>query len=287
MIALIDGDVVVYRVGFASDSQTEVQNCINCDLVMKDILNATQAESYKVFLSDSLVNNFRYAIDNNYKANRKNAPRPRWYDSLRLFLKNEYNAEITLGQEADDALGIEQTRYRYWAMRDKYAVKGTMLQKSPVSVICSIDKDLLQVPGEHYNITKGERTTVTPIDGIRSFYTQLLVGDTVDNIVGIRGIGPVKAGRLLDGLTEERDLFETVRRAYGDDHRLLKNGRLLWVRRVENELWGFPNVEKERVGVGGEGDSGREIPSDREVPQHRGFGEGDCEHSASDNSGRE
>jgi 5'-3' exonuclease len=222
VIALIDGDVLVYRVGFASDNQTEVQNCINCDLVVKDILSAVGATDYKMFLSDSLENNFRYAIDNNYKANRKDARRPRWYDSLKLFLKQEYKAEVAYGQEADDALGIGQSNL------------------GVSSIICSIDKDLLQVPGEHYNLAKGIRTTVTPTDGIRSFYKQLLTGDTVDNIKGVDGIGPVKSGRHLDSLTDERDMFETVRGLYLDDPRLLRNGQLLWVRRKENELWRFP-----------------------------------------------
>jgi 5'-3' exonuclease len=234
MIALIDGDVLVYRVGFASDNQTEVQNCINCDLVVKDILSAVGATDYKMFLSDSLENNFRYAIDNNYKANRKDARRPRWYDSLKLFLKQEYKAEVAYGQEADDALGIAQSN-----------VSG----ESVGTIICSIDKDLLQVPGEHYNLAKGIRTTVTPTDGIRSFYKQLLTGDTVDNIKGIDGIGPVKSGRHLDGLTDERDMFETVRELYMDDPRLLKNGQLLWVRRHEGELWGFPSESGRRTSM--------------------------------------
>ncbi len=250
MIALIDGDVIVYRVGFASENQTEAQNCINCDLVMKDILAATSANNYRVFLSDKLENNFRYAIDNNYKANRKDAPKPKFYDSLRLFLQQEYKAEFTPGQEADDALGITQCEELLKMMG------RTAPPKAEVSVICSIDKDLLQIPGLHYNLAKGVFTTVTHIEGIRHFYKQLLIGDRVDNITGVRGIGEVKSGKLLDPVGDELEMFEKVRMMYGDDERLLRNGRLLWVRRFRDEIWSFPDGSSDLGG--NQSDSGEQ-----------------------------
>lgn len=245
MIALIDGDVIVYRVGFASENQTEAQNCINADLVMQDILNATSANNYRVFLSDKLESNFRYAIDNNYKANRKNAPKPKFYDSLRLFLQQEYKAEFTPGEEADDALGIQQTLLVSGDTKrgGSAEANGAVVHNVHPSVICSIDKDLLQIPGLHYNIAKSEFTTVTHIDGLRHFYKQCLIGDTVDNIDGIAGIGKVKAGKLLDHVDNEPEMFEKVRILYNDDERFLRTGRLLWIRRKQNETWEFPNVE--------------------------------------------
>lgn len=233
MIALIDGDVVVYRVGFASENQTETQNCMNTELVMDQIMSDTHADTCKVYLSDSLENNYRFKIDPEYKANRKDARRPRWYQSIKSFLKNKYGAEITTGQEADDALGIKQAEHNYLAVDKEFP------EYKP-TIICSIDKDLLQIPGLHYSITKREITTVQHIDGIRHFYAQLLIGDRVDNIRGIDGIGPVKAGRLLDSIVDETQMFGRVRDTYNDDERLLKNGQLLWIRRQEGDEWKFP-----------------------------------------------
>jgi 5'-3' exonuclease len=250
MLALIDGDVVVYRVGFASENQTEAQNCINAELVMEDILNATNTESYRVFLSDKLENNFRYKIDNSYKANRKDAPKPKYYDSLRLFLQQNYQAEFTPGQEADDALGIAQCTTL--GLKAKYNASIGPDPHPYESVICSIDKDLLQIPGRHYNLSTGVHTTVTYIEGLRSFYRQLLIGDRVDNITGITGIGKVKAARCIDHLDNESDMFATVRVLYQDDERLLRNGQLLWVRRTENEMWRFPDVEQSETGASSE-----------------------------------
>lgn len=222
MIALIDADVVVYRVGFASEDQTEAQNCFNCELVMEDIMNAVEATESRVFLSDKLENNFRFKVDNKYKANRKDAPKPKFYDSLKLFLKDKYKAETTTGQEADDALGIAQDK------------------EGNNTVIATIDKDLLQIPGYHYNLATGEKRTVNYVEGIRYFYKQLLIGDRVDNIEGIRGIGPKKAGAILDGCDLEYDMFERVRTLYDEDERLLRNGKLLYIRRREGEDWEFP-----------------------------------------------
>lgn len=199
---------------------------MNTELVMEQILKDNDTDDYKVFLSDKLENNFRFKIDPEYKANRKDARKPRWYKSIRQFLVDEFQAEYTTGQEADDALGIAQTANGPNRVGD--------------SVICSIDKDLLQVLGNHYNITTREHQQVNYIDGLRNFYKQFLIGDRVDNIVGISGLGTVKAGRILDPLQDELSMFERVRLLYGDDERLLKNGQLLWVRRHEGEVWQFP-----------------------------------------------
>ena len=67
-------------------------------------------------------------------------------------------------------------------------------------VIVSLDKDLKQVPGLHYNFVKKEFDTVTPQQGLINFYTQFLVGDTSDNIRGCTGIGPVKARKAFEEL---------------------------------------------------------------------------------------
>jgi 5'-3' exonuclease len=68
----------------------------------------------------------------------------------------------------------------------------------------------------------------------------MLIGDTVDNIKGVYGIGKVKASKLLDHVYDEVDMFDVVRDIYQDDERLLLNGRLLWIRRERNQLWEFP-----------------------------------------------
>jgi 5'-3' exonuclease len=190
------------------------------------MLQATGATEYQVWLSDSLENNYRYKIDPTYKISRQSQPKPKWYWSIKEFLKKEWNATVTEGQEADDALGIGLTE-----LGDK-------------SIICSYDKDLLQVPGHHYRFPTREFHEILPLEGLKNFYSQFLIGDRVDDIQGVYGLGPKKTKALLGGCTTEQELFNKVRARYNDDKRLLKNGQLLWVRRKENEIWTFPEQDE-------------------------------------------
>jgi hypothetical protein len=241
MLALIDADVIVYRTGFASKDVSETLACVRADTTVKDILKATGATEYQLWLSDSLENNFRYKVDPDYKKSRQLTPKPAHYKALKLFLQYEWGAQITEGQEADDELGIRQSQY--WGSRSGTGSSDTGRSGDSTavqSIICSIDKDLRQVPGKHYNFVRNEFFDVEPFDGLVSFYSQFLIGDRVDDIHGIHGLGPKKTEVILKPCTTEIELFEKVRYQYKDDKRLLKNGRLLWVRREPNQMWEFP-----------------------------------------------
>lgn len=91
-----------------------------------------------------------------------------------------------------------------------------MWENDPDStVISTIDKDLDMVPGRHYNFVKKEAYVVQPDEGLWNFYKQCLTGDTTDNIPGIAGIGPVKAAKLLPPVgSSELELARTVLAAY-------------------------------------------------------------------------
>ena len=78
------------------------------------------------------------------------------------------------------------------------------------------------------------------------FYEQILTGDRADNIVGLKGIGPVKAKRILADCDKEQDLWDAVVTAYdGDEERVTENARLLWLRRQRNEIWVPPSSREE------------------------------------------
>jgi len=78
---------------------------------------------------------------------------------------------------------------------------------------------------------------------------RILTGDRVDNIEGIRGIGPVKADKILKDCTTERELYEACIKAYdGNTDRVLENGKLLWLRRKPNQMWQPPSVSQEPSG---------------------------------------
>lgn len=245
MIALIDGDVVVHRCGYVSENDPEAIAKYRANDMIEIMLAETNATGYEIYLSDSAQNNFRYAVDPTYKGNRK-APKPKHYQALKDFLLESWEANVSLGMEADDSLGIRQTEElrkfdpdpAYWAQT-----------KFLPTVICSVDKDLLQIPGNHFNFVKKEFCTIDYVEGCRQLYRQMLIGDPTDNVRGVDKIGKVKAGKLIDPLEDELDMFNVVRPLYNDDERLLKNGRLLYIRREDNEVWQFPDAGKQGQGA--------------------------------------
>lgn len=239
MQALIDGDIVAYRAACTcEDDDSEDYVFSKVDDIIDKITFYTDSDEYRVFLTGS--NNFRKAIYPEYKAHRP-TEKPFWLQTIREYLVKEYKAEVCEGQEADDAMGINQTEE---------------------TIICTIDKDLLMIPGQHYNFVKDEFKTVTYLDGLKHFYMQCLQGDRSDNIKGIPGVGPKKAERILDGCVTEYDLFKAVRNAYGNDEEFLMNGRVLWIRRNENEDWSeqFNALIQEQTGGASLEDLEGELP---------------------------
>lgn len=193
--------------------------------MMNRILHETGATGYKAFLSGP--ENFRYGIDPSYKANRRDIPRPEWLEPIRELLVVKWGAHISDGVEADDNLGIGQT---------------------DDTVICSLDKDLLQVPGKHYNWVKQEWTEVSIWQGWYNFYTQLILGDRADHIQGydgkMRNIIPQFLYPLMERLhacITPKEMWDVVADIYelGEDA-MYRNAQLLYVLRKDGDKFQIP-----------------------------------------------
>jgi 5'-3' exonuclease len=87
--------------------------------------------------------------------------------------------------------------------------------------------------------------------GAKFFYYQMLVGDAVDTVAGIKGKGPIFAYNLLKDATTERECYELVAEKYvqaWDDRwkeKLKQNAALIWMVRELDEngekiLWKPP-----------------------------------------------
>lgn len=222
--ALIDADSLCYAVGFSSNDTEEKIALSRLEQTMTELCMDLDCEDYKGFLTGK--GNFResIAVTVPYKG-QTIAEKPVHLQALRDHLVNSWGFEVVQGIEADDAVGIAA-----------YAVPEDQ------SIMVHIDKDLNQFRGWHYNYRKKEKYYVTEFDGLTAFYTQILTGDRIDNIVGLKGIGPVKAKRILEECTNENELYQAVLKAYeGDLQRVLENGQLLWLQREPNQVWQAPS----------------------------------------------
>lgn len=223
--ALIDADSLCYAVGFSSKDVEEKIALSRLEQTMTELCMDLDCEDYKGFLTGK--GNFResIAVTVPYKGQRASIDKPVHLQALRDHLVNSWGFEVVNGIEADDAVGIAA-----------YAVP------EDESIMVHIDKDLNQFRGWHYNYRKKEKYYVSEFEGLTAFYTQILTGDRIDNIVGLKGIGPVKAKRILAECTNENELYEAVLKAYeGDQQRVLENAQLLWLQRSLNQTWTPPS----------------------------------------------
>ena len=227
---LLDGDVIRYRSLFAIDRQIirdfkeeypgatdeEVQDFVaNHDYLhaalgnVKGMIETTYErfrDGGKLFIQ-SPDKTFRYEVATlePYKGKRVNNPKPKYFDEATEYMKEVWDAIEVRRIETDDEVAIRQ-----YENTEKY------------SVICTVDKDLIQgVPGWHWNWMTNELTYNSLKEANLFHFYQMLVGDAVDSIPGIKGIGPKKAGAILNECNRDidcvrRKVQELYRKQYGE-----------------------------------------------------------------------
>lgn len=288
MKALIDGDILVYKCGFACEKLlyyrvyfTSFREGFMCNLpeglsrkevteyvksrwskeivgkvkpiyqlepiehalyltknLIKKILDDTQCDEYRVYLSASDKSNFRYnvATIKPYKGHRAKMKKPFHYQDIVDYLIKYHKAIVIFGEEADDAMGKDHAED---------------------TVICTTDKDMRQLPGKFYNLdwrqkglqmiedipelgylslTKGEKYSLIG-GGLMWFYAQMLLGDSADNIPGIPRMGVVSTYNALKDCKTEKEMQDVVLSKYKKHYKekykeaLKEIKQLLWIRR--------------------------------------------------------
>ncbi len=129
--------------------------------------------------------NFRYLILPTYKSSRRGKPKPVLLDALIEHARAAWNCREVDCLEADDVMGI-------------------MATESPGRyVMATIDKDLKQIPGIHYNWRKERIKDIERWEADYWFYFQVLTGDSTDGYAGCPGIGVVRARTVLKGASKD------------------------------------------------------------------------------------
>lgn len=221
--ALIDFDLVAFRSSASAEEEDAGIAIYRMTQLLDRILETVKCEEYEAFLTGDY--NARKDIYPEYKANRT-APRPRHLHACREYAMKKLGVVLAPeGLEADDSLGMAQT---------------------DDTIICSLDKDLLMIPGRHFQwAIKGNNwekpdtfLTQTYLEGQRLFYKQCIQGDASDNIKGVKGAGKKKAEEVLNSAKTEQEMFDKVRKLYNNEEEFIMNARVLWIKRKMEESFG-------------------------------------------------
>lgn len=227
---LIDGDILIYRTAhqhqqvqvWDADTWTYYGDLASArrsiGMWFDKLQGRLEADEVRVFISDSRAN-WRHNVLPSYKGNRAawaagqrgvdpltlpkpGPPRPILHKPLRDVLRDDYGAEWAETLEADDLMGIRSTEP---AGGDR--------------IIVSADKDMATVPGLLFNPDKPELGVrrVSRALADHTHLMQTLTGDPTDNYKGCKGVGAVRAEKLLPAI----------------DHDQAWDGLLAWDRVVE------------------------------------------------------
>ena len=271
----IDGDVICYAAGFAAQSNEywvdkdvfeskqeaivfckrydidieEIHTCIipepiefclsTVKRMIGNIVKKSGSETYTVILSGK--GNFRIdaATIQPYKGNRT-AAKPWHYLAIREYITAVLNSITVEGEEADDYLSYRMVSHN--------------------ETCATIDKDLRNTSGWHYNWNHDMIDYVPMREANQSFWKQMLSGDATDNIAGLYKLTGTKCSAAMKAEVEScltytdmrQCVIETYQRAFeklsnklGVDYlpddelydMLTEVGRLLWMRREPDEMW--------------------------------------------------
>lgn len=208
--------------------------------------------------------NFRkdIATIKEYKGNRKSAL-PEHYNVVRHYISDQWNAQTVHGWEADDEVSI----------------RCRQLEADGVPwLLATIDKDLDQVPGNHFDYQKNVHYHVADSEAHQIFWVQLIAGDSTDNIQGCHRLGVGKAEEMVAAWIAEYedhperdvapldswlwnaavDTYQLNMEKYPDkfpegmtaEEAALENARLVFMLHHEGQLWTPPGMDDEVISYG-------------------------------------
>ncbi len=212
-IYIVDASIYVFRAWFSlpdtlvDTSGAPVNAVYGFVRFVTELLEQVRPSHVAFAFDGSLSGSFRNEIFADYKANREATPRE---------LKNQFE----ICQSLLSALGLKSLIDDRYEADDLVAtVARNMRGHGFKNVIVSSDKDLTQIVEEHdvwWNFPKSEQLSAQGVhdrfgvwpDQIADYLA--LVGDSVDNIPGVPGVGAKSAGRLLRLYPDLEALYENI-----------------------------------------------------------------------------
>lgn len=234
----IDADMLAYQCGGGEDTDVLTSRRILTSKInlFVEAAGAEQVRLHMTASGSTKGDRAVVAVTKPYQGQRK-GHKPKNWGYLRDYMADGCAGAIKqwLDREADDGFGFVSVA-------------------EPGAVICSRDKDMRMLEGWHLNWDLLELVFVPPgaycveacgeIYGYKWFLSQMLQGDSADNIPGLThhakykaGVGKAAAGKILAGTTTGEEGIEQVIKHYRETHgdkwadSFTEQAMLLWIRR--------------------------------------------------------
>ena len=222
-IVLIDGNSYIHRAYHAIPRLTDPEgNLVNAVFGMLKMLKKIITEerpSHIMVAFDHPKPTFRHKEFKDYKANRPPTDSelieqfPKVFDILETLNIKYINYE---GFEADDIIAT--------------LTSESLKENIPVSIVTS-DKDILQLVDDNVRVINSIKSIVYElrtfkklmgIDPCQITDYLALIGDSSDNLPGVRGIGPVTAKKLLSEYSNLNEIYDNLHKIKEKVRSLLK-----------------------------------------------------------------
>ena len=231
-IILVDGNNLVFRSYYATAAvgnlmQTSKGYPTNALYGLVNMINKIIEEekpTYMVVAFD-IGKNFRHEKYEEYKAGRSKMP-----DELRVQMKK--------AKELLDAMGIKHLELEGYEADDIIGTLSKMAydDKNFDALIVSSDKDLLQLINEEVEVkllktkdyirySREKFIEDYGIEPIKMIDLKALMGDSSDNVPGVKGIGEKTALKLLHEYHSLEGIYENIDKIKGATHDKLVNDK--------------------------------------------------------------
>ena len=225
MIALIDGDVLLHATLWETTNEKDALTKLHKNI--EDYTDYAYCNECIIAVGPPDGKNYRDDLYPDYKQTamrvKGRGERPEHFKKVKEYLYSLENVVVADNIEADDLLGILSQ------------------QLGSQSVIVTVDKDMDQLEGIHYNpkLHRERYYVVNQRQADLFFLKQMLMGDSIDKIPGLPKCGPVKAEAIIASagtVQEAADLvLDNYFLSYGENWKdyFLANGKLLWLQRKD------------------------------------------------------
>ncbi len=198
-LVLVDGSGFIFRAFHAIPPMTRPDGVhVNavfgfCNMITRLMKDHTGTHLAVIF--DAGAKTFRNRMYDQYKAHRPDPP-------------PELIPQFALIREATRAFGLPSIELEDWEADDLIAAYAKhVTQAGGEAIIVSSDKDLMQLIGDRvFMLDPMKNTPIGPAEVAEKFgvtpdkviEVQALIGDSVDNVPGVPGIGPKGAAQLIN-----------------------------------------------------------------------------------------